>query len=68
MIDLRAVIAAMVILVAAASALIYVIDSKTCVSKWQHSGMKSEFGLFKGCMVQQKDGTWIPADNYRTLN
>lgn len=66
--DLRLVIAALVLLVAAASVLIYGLESKACSSKWESSGMKSDYGLFKECTIQQKDGTWIPAGNYRTLN
>lgn len=42
----------------------YAIDSKSCSSQWEHSGIKSDYGFFKGCVVQDKKGNWIPADNY----
>lgn len=30
-----------------------------CDQRWENSGFKSEYGFFKGCMVQLKDGRWI---------
>ena len=42
-------------------------ESVACRSKWEHSGFKSDYGFFKGCVIQLEDGTWIPADNYREM-
>lgn len=38
-----------------------------CEQRWQRSGMQSEWTLVQGCMVQRKDGTWVPASAYREL-
>lgn len=32
-----------------------------CEVRWSRSGLKSEWGLVQGCLVQRKDGTWVPA-------
>lgn len=42
-------------------------ESVACREKWEHSGFKSDYGFFKGCVIQLEDGTWIPADNYREM-
>ena len=44
----------------------YVIE-KACRERWQQSGMKAEWGLLKGCVVQRADGTWIPDSAYREI-
>lgn len=36
-----------------------------CERQWARSGMKAEWALLQGCMVQRKDGTWIPATSFR---
>lgn len=43
----------------------YLWRQQTCISKWEHRGIKVEYGLFKGCLVQRKDGTWVPDDMLR---
>lgn len=47
--------------------LAYVGERIACGEKWEQSGFKSDFGFFKGCVIQLEDGTWIPADNYREV-
>lgn len=32
-----------------------------CDKQWERSGLRAEWGLFQGCMVQKHDGTWVPA-------
>lgn len=39
-----------------------------CTSKWEGSGMNSKWGALSGCMVQRKDGTWIPEKNMRDVS
>lgn len=43
------------------------LDSNSCTATWEASGMKVQWGILKGCQIQQKDGTWIPAYNYRAV-
>ena len=38
-----------------------------CVNQWERSGMKSEYNLAAGCMVQRKDGAWVPASSIRGI-
>jgi len=38
-----------------------------CTQTWSESGMPVKWGLMSGCRVQQKDGTWIPAESYRVV-
>ena len=44
------------------------LDRAACASKWEGSGMKSKWGVLSGCMVQRKDGTWIPEKNMRDVS
>ena len=39
----------------------------SCKYRWAESGMASSWSLFQGCLVQTKDGRWIPDDRYREL-
>lgn len=45
----------------------FFVESASCHSQWENSGMRVSYGIMKGCTVQQKDGTWIPAKNYRSV-
>lgn len=36
-----------------------------CEAVWERSGMQYEWGILQGCMIQRKDGTWIPATMLR---
>lgn len=36
-----------------------------CGVQWQGSGLKSEYRIGAGCMVQKKDGRWLPAKTLR---
>ena len=39
-----------------------------CRAKWEDSGFKSDFGVLKGCVVQRKDGTWVPEHMLRDIS
>lgn len=39
-----------------------------CHSQWGESGMRHRYGFFSGCMIQRKDGTWIPGEAYREVS
>lgn len=43
------------------------VEITKCHAKWGRSGMRAEWTLFAGCLVQTQDGTWIPATNYREM-
>lgn len=36
-----------------------------CEAQWADSGFNVRHTAFSGCRIQLKDGTWIPAANYR---
>ena len=36
-----------------------------CEVRWADSGFSVKHSAFGGCRIQLKDGTWIPAANYR---
>lgn len=38
-----------------------------CTSQWERSGLKAEWALVQGCVVQRKDGTWVPASAIRDM-
>lgn len=39
-----------------------------CPKKWERSGMKAEFFFGSGCLVQRKDGTWVPEKVLRDVS
>lgn len=39
-----------------------------CNGAWADSGMKSRYQFGAGCLVQRKDGTWVPAGAIRELS
>ena len=43
------------------------LKSEQCAAQWGSSGMAHSWGVVQGCMVQRKDGTWIPASAYREM-
>lgn len=43
------------------------LGSEKCQRQWAHSGLKSDWGLLQGCIVQRKDGTWVPASSIRDM-
>lgn len=38
-----------------------------CNVQWNASGMASNWGPVQGCLIQLKDGRWVPAENYREI-
>lgn len=43
-------------------------NSYICESKWKASGMKSEYSVINGCMLEVTPGKWIPSDRYRSVD
>lgn len=59
-----------VAMVAAVALIIYGViglESYGCHSRWADSGIKSDYRLPGGCMVQRKDGTWWPEKAIRDV-
>lgn len=43
------------------------LEAYGCRSRWADSGVKSDYRLPGGCMVQRKDGTWWPEKAIRDI-
>lgn len=43
------------------------LEAYGCRSRWSESGVKSDYRLPGGCMVQRKDGTWWPEKAIRDI-
>lgn len=41
--------------------------STQCERQWAKSGLRADWGFAQGCIVQRKDGTWVPASAIRDL-
>lgn len=62
-----AVCLALVAIVGAIIASVIGLESYGCHSRWADSGIKSDYRLPGGCMVQRKDGTWWPEQAIRDV-
>ena len=38
-----------------------------CTARWESSGMKSEYRIVSGCMIETTPGKLIPEDKYRAV-
>ena len=45
----------------------FALEAYGCRSRWADSGIKSDYRLPGGCMVQRKDGTWWPEQAIRDV-
>ena len=59
------VVSAAVVLALAALQCLY--ENAACQSHWERSGLRAEWGVIQGCMVQRADGTWVPAGAIRGI-
>lgn len=68
-IDFTDVIGLVLLLAAVALIILGVIglEAYGCRSRWADSGVKSDYRLPGGCMVQRKDGTWWPEKTIRDV-
>lgn len=64
--DLAGVIV-LVSIVGASIAGVIGLEAYGCRSRWADSGIKSDYRLPGGCMVQRKDGTWWPEKAIRDV-
>jgi hypothetical protein len=46
---------------------IAMLKAKECSSQWADSGMAHYWRPTSGCMIQRKNGTWVPAKTYREV-
>jgi prepilin-type N-terminal cleavage/methylation domain-containing protein len=60
--------ALIVLAVVAILALVIISPFYACPTQWEKAGLRAEFTFLTGCMVQRKDGTWIPAKALRDIN
>jgi hypothetical protein len=45
-----------------------IVRPMSCHAKWDKSGMPVTWSPMAGCQLQQKDGSWLPAEHYRQVN
>ncbi len=43
------------------------VDRYGCEQQWAGSGMRSRYSAFGGCVVESKDGRWVPSKAYREV-
>lgn len=53
-----AIIVAVTILIS----LFYPMAKKQCHERWSKSNYNTEFGFFKGCLIQLEDGSYVPQE------
>lgn len=63
--DLAAVVFCAIGVLAVCVGGVMLLDSSTCAGRWEKSGMASSWGPLQGCLVQRKDGTWVPDKTLR---
>lgn len=61
------VVAILVTIVVGILSAVIGLESYGCRSRWADSGVKSDYRLPGGCMVQRKDGTWWPEKAIRDV-
>jgi hypothetical protein len=55
------------VVIAAITCLIYMLESATCSNKAGIMEMKHSYGMLQGCMIEHRPGKWVPLKNYRVL-
>lgn len=61
------VVAILVTIVVGILSAVIGLEAYGCHSRWADSGIKSDYRLPSGCMVQRKDGTWWPEKAIRDV-
>lgn len=54
-------------LFAGVGALALWMDAQSCEAKATAMQRPHTWGVWTGCMIQAKDGQWVPIDNYRVI-
>lgn len=44
------------------------VEGISCRSRWDGSGMQTQYTLMGGCRVQMSDGRWLPEDRVRDIS
>jgi hypothetical protein len=47
---------------------IFKIAEASCHGQWERSGLATDWGPIKGCLVNLPDGLWIPSDTLRDMD
>jgi hypothetical protein len=47
---------------------VLLVDSYACEAHWSRSGLRYDWGPIQRCMVQRKDGTWVPSTTIREID
>jgi hypothetical protein len=58
---------ALVAIIALVLVVLYEISAFQCNTRWELSGMKSEYRIVAGCLVEATPGKFIPERNYRAV-
>ena len=61
------VVAILVTIVVGIPSAVIGLEAYGCRSRWSESGVRSDYRLPGGCMVQRKDGTWWPEKAIRDV-
>lgn len=46
----------------------YAVSSYSCSSRWKLSGLKTDYGVGQGCLVQMPSGRWVPEKAVRDVD
>jgi len=57
----------MIVMILVVLGLAWVVSIVHCHQAWSQSGMRAQFQLFAGCLLEHQPGIWIPAKNYREV-
>lgn len=57
--------AVIVVAIIATLAFVVIAKSHTCENQAMVMGMRHTWGIMQGCMIEYKQGKWVPLKNYR---
>jgi hypothetical protein len=53
-------VAVLAVTLAAGLVAAIVMEPRSCLQRWERSGARAEWQFGPGCLVQLKDGSWVP--------
>jgi len=56
-----------IVVIVAITGVLYILESITCSNKAGIMGMRHNYGMLQGCMIEHQPGKWVPLKNYRVL-
>jgi len=69
--DGKEILAAIAVLVSVACVVgagVLLIDRYACEAHWGRSGLHYDWGPIQRCMIQRRDGTWVPSTAIREID